>query len=287
MSKFARLLVVLLILAVVPSIYTQPVAAQEPGGGGSQRMFFEVDYFTYRAAFELADGTEAVVLRSSYKVNFLYQHHQPTLNEHYITVMMGFYFGKTMLGRSLVQNMTFDEIAFYPKWRDSAGYYHDLLNIYPVFTISGAMTDGRMFGGFLLIDNDAASQYIPMFGGYIVFDGLRITLIDGSVIDYSDSTFMIELEKRSNDVFPQNATLSGDDMDYTSNDGYIHINTMGAAQPVILLDLIIGITLIGTASVVVVLGVLHVKGRITLPIHRLRGTLDQESTPPQKSRSFE
>ncbi|MFW9918353.1 MAG: hypothetical protein ACFFED_02045 [Candidatus Thorarchaeota archaeon] len=280
MNRFAGLLVVLLVIAVVPSMYAQPVAAQEPGGGGMQRAFFEVDYFTYRAAFELADGTEAVVLRSSYKVNFLYQHHHPTLNEHYISVTMGFYFGKTMLGRPLVQNMTFDEIAFYPKWRNSAGYYHDYLNVLPVFSTSGAMADGKMFGGFLLIDNDALSQYIPMFGGYIVFDGLRITLIDGSVIDYSDSTFMIELEKRSNDVLPQNATLTGNDIDYTSDDGYIHINTMGAAQPVVLIDLILGIAILSTASLVVVLGVLHVKGRITLPISRLKGAFRHESTPP-------
>jgi len=275
-------MIVLLVLAVVPSMYAQPAVAQEPGGGGMQRGFFEIDYFTYRAAFELADGTEAVVLRSSYKINFLYQHHQPTLNEHYFTATMGFYFGKTLLGRPLVQNMTFDEIAFYPKWRDSAGYYHDLLDVTPVFTTSGAMMDGKMFGGYLLIDSDAISQYLPMFGGYIVFDGLRITLIDGSVIDYSDASFTIELEKYSNDVYPQNATLSGDDIEYTSSNGYIHINTMGASQPIVLIDLVLGLVILSTAGIAVVLGVLHVKGRITLPISRLRGAFDQGAVQPRR-----
>lgn len=284
MNRFARFVAVLLILVVLPSMYTHPVAAQEPGGGGMARAYFEVDSFTYRAAFELADGTEAVVLRSSYKVNFLYQHHHPTLNEHYFSVVMGFYFGKTMLGRPIIQNMSFDEIAFYPKWRDSAGYYHDLLNITSVFSASGVMTDGRMFGGIMLIDDDAVSQFISMFGGYIVFQGLRMTLIDGSIIDYGDSTFMIGLEKHSNDVVPRNATLSGDDIEYTSSGGYIHINTMGAAQPIVLVDLLLGITILGTASLVVVLGVLHVKGRITLPVHRLRGALVDPAVPHEKRR---
>jgi len=276
MSKFARLMIILLVLVVVPNMYTQPVAAQEPGDHMAQRAFFEIDYFTYRAAFELADGTEILLLRSSYKINFLYQHHQPTLNEHYITVSMGFFYGKTALGRPLIQNMTFDNFAFYAKWQNSAGYYHDLLDIIPVFSQSGSLADGKLVGGFMLIDGDALSQYIPMFGGYIVFEGLKITLVDGSVLDYSDTTLTIEVEKHSNDVFPRNATLSGEGVDYASSDGYIHINTMGAFQPLILIDLIVALTIISTAGVTVVLGILHLKGRVTLPISRLRTTLQRD-----------
>ncbi len=260
---------ILLMIAITPAMYAQPVAAQEPGGG-APRAFIEVGYFTYRAAFELEDGTEVVLLRSSFRINFLYQHHQPTLNEHYFTVSMGIYFGKTMLGRPLVQNMTFKEIAFYPKWRDSAGYYHDLLDSSPIFSASGTVVDGRLFGGYMLIDDDARSQFLPMFGGYIVLDGLRISLIDGSVIDYSDKILTIELEKYSNEVYPRNATLSSSTLDYYSEEGYIHINTQGTAQPIILIDLIIGLSLLSTASLVAVLGALHLRGMIELPLSRRR-----------------
>jgi len=266
-------MIILLVIAVVP-MYAQPVAAQEPGAGMAQRAFFEVDRFTYRAAFELADGTEVLLLRSSYKVNFLYQHHQPTLNEHYMTVSMAFYYGKTALGRPLIQNLTFDSMAFYPKWRNSAGYYFDRLDSIPVFSHSGTFEDGKMFGGFLLLDNDAISQYLPMFGGYIVFEGLKMTLIDGSVLDYSDTTLTIDVEKYSNEVYPRNATLTGDDVEYTSADGYIHINTLGVSQPIIIIDMFVALSILSTAGIAVVLGVLHIKGRITLPISRLRGIVN-------------
>jgi hypothetical protein len=281
-------MVVILVIAVGPTLLAQPVAAQNPEGpgvgGGMQRAFFEIDYFSYRAAFKLADGTDALLIRSSYRINFLYQHHHPTLNEHYMTVTLGFYFGKTMLGRSLIQNMSFEEITFYPKWQDSAGYAHDLFMDTPVLTISGPMTDGRMVAGSLLIDNDPISQYLPMYGGYLVITGLKLDLIDGSKIEVAD-TFYIELEKYSNEFYPRNATLTGENVDYDINEGYVNINDVGPSQFVVLLDLLLGIAIIGTTGVAVVMGVLHAKGRITIPIITRFAATVRGTYPPMKAQS--
>lgn len=280
MSRFARVMILVLVLVVTSGFYSQPVAAQEPGGGGPQRALFEVGEFTYRASFQLEDGTEALLIRSAYKALFLYQHHQPTLNHHYISVSIGFYFGKTMLGRSLIQSMSYDEIAFYPKWQDSAGYAHDLYLDTPAFSISGIMTDGRMVGGYMLIDDDAISQYLPMFGGTLVLSGLVLELIDGSEVSFGDEPISITLEKYSNEFHPENATLADGDVIYESSDGYIYINTAGSSQIVVLIDLIIGLAMIGTAGVIVLLGLLHLRGMVHLPISRIT-TMIRRPVPPQ------
>ncbi|MHA1906697.1 MAG: hypothetical protein ACW98Y_05350 [Candidatus Thorarchaeota archaeon] len=284
MRNFAKVMVLLLIVAIGPALLAQPVASQpqdpdsEPPGSGMERAFFEIDYFTYRAAFKLADGSEALLIRSSYRVNFLYQHHHPTLNHHYMSATVGFYFGKTMLGRSLIQNMSFDEVAFYPKWQDSAGYAHDLFLDTPLFTVSGPMTDGRMISGSLLIDDNALSQYIPMFGGYLTITGLKLDLIDGSEVTFDD-TFYIELAKYSNEHYPRNATLTGEDVNFDVSDGYVNILNVGPSQFIVLLDLILGLAILGTAGVVVVMGILHVRGRITIPIIS-RFAMSVRGTPP-------
>ena len=282
-------MLLILIIAVGPTLLAQPVASQPFGSdqepsGGIGRAFFEIDYFTYRAAFKLDDGSQALLIRSSYKINFLYQHHHPTLNFHYMSATIGFYFGKTMLGRSLVQNMSFDEVAFYPKWRDSAGYAHDLFLDTPVLSITGPMTDGRMVSGSLLIDGDALSQYLPMFGGYLVISGLKLDLIDGSKVAFDD-TFYIELAKYSNEHVPRNATLTGEGVDFDIREGYVNILNVGPAQLVVLLDLILGLAIIGTAGVVVALGILHVKGRITLPIISRMTAAIRNTSPPLSARA--
>jgi len=286
MRNFAQVMVIILVIAVGPGLLALPAAAQEgPGvGGGMERAFFEIDFFSYRAAFKLADGTDALLIRSSYKINFLYQHHHPTLNEHYMTVTLGFYFGKTMLGRPLIQNMSFDEITFYPKWQDSAGYPHDLFMDTPVLTISGPMTDGRMVGGSLLIDSDAISQYLPMYGGYLVISGLKLDLIDGTKVEIAD-TFYIELEKYSNEFYPRNATLTGENLDFDIDDGYVNIKDVGPSQFVMLLDLFLGIAIIGTTGVAVVMGILHAKGRITIPIITRLASTVRGTYPPLKAQS--
>ena len=95
-----------------------------------------------------------------------------------------------------------------------------------------------------------------------------------------NATLTIEVEKHSNEVYPRNATLTGDNVEYTSSDGYIHINTLGMSQPIIIIDMIVALSILSTTGIAVVLGVLHVKGRITLPISRLRGAVNPSE--PQK-----
>lgn len=85
---------------------------------------FEVDSFTYRASFLLTDGTEALLLRGRFEVFYLYRHHHPTVSEHVMSVTLGFYYGKTILGRQLLTNVTVDSLSFLPQWHDSAGYAH-------------------------------------------------------------------------------------------------------------------------------------------------------------------
>jgi hypothetical protein len=275
MDRLAEVMVVVMVLVVAPQLFAQPATAQEPGGA-PERLLFQVDDFTYRASFQLTDGTEAFLIRSSYKLTYLYQHHQPTISNHYISVTVGFYYGKTVLGRSLIRNISYSEIAFYPKWIDSAGYSHDWFPKTPVFSVVGPVSDGRLVSGYLLLDTDAKSQYLPMFGGTLVLSGLRITLIDGSVINYSSKQLDIELEKYSNDIRPKNATLSGADVVYSSSNGYIYIDTMGSAQPVVFSDLVVAIAILGAIGAVVVLGILHLKGKITLPISRFRSVMKKE-----------
>ncbi|MFW9956211.1 MAG: hypothetical protein ACFFD3_16825, partial [Candidatus Thorarchaeota archaeon] len=151
-------------------------------------------------------------------------------------------------------------------------YSHDLFLDTPIVSISGNMIDGRMVSDSLLIDDDAISQYLPMFGGTLAITGLRLELIDGSTVFFEDA-FYIELEKHSNEFYPRNATLTGTGVNYDVSNGYVNINTTGPSQTVLLIDLILGITMIGIAGLVTFLGFLHVRGRIVLPISRLTGAI--------------
>ena len=275
MTQHQRVLLVVLAVLVVQSTMVPSVIAQEEWAG---RALFDVGQFTYRASFQLEDGTEAFLIRSSYQITFLFQHHQPVIRQHFFSASLGFYFGKTMVGRPITQSVEFDSLAFYPKWLSSAGYSFNLLGDTPLVALENSVNDGQLAYGMMLIDNYAITKSIAMFGGTFVFSNLMITLDDGSVIDFGEEDLYIGVEQNNNEYTPEDAILlGGGNPEYDFETRMININT-GASIPIIVyLDLIIGYFLIGTGIVLLGLIILHIKGKIVLPIERMKGVLSRNT----------
>ena len=275
MSRPQNLLMIVLALLLIQGIMSPTVAAQNvepPSGIGS--AYFEVGLFTYQAKFTFDDGTPMFTLRSSYRANYLYQHHQPTINHHFLSITFGFFFEKTMIGRPMVQSLEFDKISFYPKWKNSAGYSFDLLGDIPLAEINGSIADGELVKDMRLIDNDAISRYLPMFGGTYIFMNLTVVLDDGEIVDFGENDIQISIEQYGNEFSPRDAVVSGgDDLEYETETRVVLINTQASAPFILLLDMILGIFILGTSGVIVILTILHLKGRIVLPLDRFKGVL--------------
>jgi hypothetical protein len=247
---------------------------------------YEVDAFTYRASLRLPDGTEGLLMRGSFTVTFLYEHHQPTVNELYMSVYIGFYYGKTMLGRSVVQSIKIASIAFYPKWYDSRGYPHDLYMVAPLFVLNDSIDDGQLTGGIFLMDGDAVSQYIMEFGGTVVIDKLAFVLGDGLEVPLAQDRVEIILEKYYNDYGPQAASLHDtDNLTFTSDSSMLTVTANGAAivPYIVILDTLVGFFLICTGCVLVLLIILHLTGRMKLPFGRMRTLFMHGSERPQST----
>ncbi|MHA1637059.1 MAG: hypothetical protein ACTSUO_00505 [Candidatus Thorarchaeota archaeon] len=278
MTLHQRFLLIVLAVLIMQSTMIPPVIAQEGGPEGSSRALIEVGRFTYRASFQLDDGTEFFLIRSSYQITFLFQHHEPVLRQHFFSASVGFYFGKTMLGRPIVQSVEFDSLAFYPKWLSSAGYSFDLLGDTPVVELGGAVNDGQLLHGMMLIDNYALTKDMAMFGGTYVFSNLIITLDDGSIIDFDEEDFHIEVSQNDNEYVPEDAILLGEgSSEYNFEPRIVNINTGTSVPTIVYLDIIIGYFLIGTGIVLLGLVILHLKGRIVLPIEKMIRVLSRNN----------
>ncbi len=263
----------LLVLVMMASAVPQNAAAASLDSNdtfGPELQVYEVDSFVYRASFKLSDGTEILLVRSTFSIYYLF-HPLPRVAEHYVSAFIGFYYGKTMLGRSIVSEVVIEEVAFYPKWSDIAGSNHDLLFGAPIFVLSESIADKELARGTILIDESPLSRYVQQFGGTLVFTGLKFVLEDGREITLSDDSIQIVLEKHYNDFLPREATLTGEDnVTYLSDENSINFTAQGSAPLLALLDLILAYTMMGLGVAIVIPGILHFKGRITLSTARLR-----------------
>jgi len=272
MSRPQNLLMIVLALLMIQGMMSPTVAAQDVEPPNVIEVgLIEVGYFTYKAKFTFDDGTELFTLRSAYRANYLFQQ---TKGYHFLSVSFGFYFGKTMIGRSVVQSVEFDKISFYPKWKNSAGYSFDLLGDTPVAEINGTIEDGEIVNEMMMIDDAAISRMLPMFGGAYVFTNLTVVLDGGEIVDFGENDIQISVEQYGNEFSPRDAVVSGgDDLEYETETRVVLINTQASAPFILLLDMILGIFILGTSGVIVILTILHVKGRIVLPLDRFKGVL--------------
>jgi hypothetical protein len=244
----------------------------------------EVDMFTYRASFRLPGGTEGLLMRGSFTVTVLYGGHDPPVNALYMSAFIGFYYGKTILGRPVVQSIRIGSIIFYPKWYDIGGQPHDLYMVTPLFMVNDTIEDGQLTGGTLLIDSDAVSRYVIEFGGTIVIGGLAFVLGDGLEVPLAQDRVEIVLEKCFNDYDPRAASLHDtDNLTFTSDSSMLTVTANGAAIVpfVVILDTLIGFFLICTGCVLVLLMILHLTGRKKLPFGRMRTLFMHRSERPQ------
>jgi hypothetical protein len=256
-----------------------PTAIAQEGPGIPNRTITDIGEFTYRASFQLEDGTEVFLVRSKFLITFLHQHSNPVLRQHFFSASLGFYFGKTMLGRPIAQSVEFDNFAFYPKWLSSAGEYVDLVDRVALIELPNSVGDGQLAYNMMLIDTHALTQNMAMFGGTFEFTNLRITLDDGSIIEFGDQDLQIEVIQNSNDYVPENAELfSEGNLEVDHDYNIIYINTGISVPLIVYVDLVLGYFLIGTGIVFLGLIILHRKGKITLPTDRLKGVFAR--TPP-------
>jgi hypothetical protein len=270
------MLTLIVVLGSSP-IYSQAAVNTESGSFHPDLQSFEMGAFTYRISFRLADGTEVLLIRGSWRLIYLYQHHQPTVTEHYISSFVGFYYGQTALGRRVVQNVHVEEAAFYPKWINSAGFEFDLLGISPLFHVNESIPDGQLAGGTMMLDREAISRYMAEFGGTFVFSGLEFVLDDGTEVILSEETIHVEIAKHQNDQFARAAEISGDsELIYESDSAIATLFAAeGAASLIVLVDLALLVSAWGLAGAFIILAILHRRGRITLPIGRLKTTMQK------------
>ncbi|MHA2085263.1 MAG: hypothetical protein ACXAEB_10030 [Candidatus Thorarchaeota archaeon] len=278
MRSHSKFLLVVFTLVIISGFMTPGAANIIDSPGPISYFFEEVDTFTYRMSFRMADGAEAFLIRSRYWVSYLFIRHEPPIRFHYISADVAFYYGKTMLGRSLVQDVSVENAAFYPMWDDSGGYSHDLLNEAALVSVNGTIRDGLRLSNTMLIDDNALSRNLPMFGGHFVFEGLTFTLNDGSEFVVEEGELQIELKKQTNDIKLLTPTLSGSEtQNYTSDSYTMIVNTAGLSPFIVLLDMFLAFTMIGTGSVIFVLLILHIKGKIKLPYAKVRGLLIRQT----------
>ncbi len=237
---------------------------------------FEIDVFTYRVSIRLPDGTEGLLVRGKFTVIYLYEHHQPTVTEHYMSVSVGFYYGETVLGRAVLQNVTCNSIAFYPKWHDSTGRLHDLYMTTHLFMFNDSIRNGQFVGEMLLMDPESASRYISDFGGTLVINGLTFVLSDGTEVVVTEGTIEIVLEKFYNDYAPAPAILGGSsNLTYSADSSMMIVAASGSASVpfIVLLDSLIVVAIVGTAGTLLILITLHLTGHVRLPFGRVRSRI--------------
>jgi hypothetical protein len=235
-----------------------------------------IDDFGYRLSFRLEDGVEIFSIRATFRVTYTYAQEIETVAEqffrrHNMYALVGFYYGKTMLGRPVIRDVLADYIAFYPKWHDSAGYPHDLLPIFPMFMLNDSIRDGQLVGTSILMDDESVASFISEFGGTFVFSGLTFVMSDGTEMLLSEEDVLVRVEKYSSELDPREAVLlSADSVTYSSDTDYFTATLIGFAPWFVAFDAVVAVLLWGSFSTLTVLGILHVKGRIKLPLHKLR-----------------
>jgi hypothetical protein len=236
-----------------------------------------IDEFGYRLSFRLEDGVEIFLMRATFRVTYIHSQmapetaSDPYYSRHNMYALVGFYYGKTVLGRPVIRSVIADYIAFYPKWRDSAGYPHDLLPVLPMFMLNDTIGDGQLAAITITLDDAAAASHISEFGGTFVFSGLIFVMDDGSEILVSEEEVQVRVEKYNNELEPREAILlNADSVTYTSGTDYFTATLEGAAPWLVVFDAVAAVMLWGSFFTFSVLAVLHTTGRIKLPLHKLR-----------------
>lgn len=282
---------VFLALAVI-SVISIPVAAVADTCN-VQPLFpklqsFDIDEFTYRASFRLPDGTEGLLMRSSFAVTYLYQHNCPPVSQLYMSVQMAFYYGRTMMSRPVLQNVSVGSIAFYPKWHDAAGHLHDTYMVHPLFVLNDTIGDGQAIGRTLLMDSRAFSRYVIDFGGTLVIDRLVFVLGDGLEVPLTQGRAEIVLEKYYNDFDSRAASLNSiDNLTSLADTSMIAVVANGNTfiPFIVILDGAIALSLFGTAALLILLTTLHLTGRMKIPLGRVRTLMHRPTSRRQQTQN--
>lgn len=279
-AKSAIILFGLLFACMFPIGYVEAASSARDGHYFRSYARENVDDFGYRFSFRLSDGVEAFLVRGSYWLQYSYSTdiNEIPIRRHTMYANLGFYYGKTALGRNIVQVISVDSVAFYPKWTDSAGYPHDLNNTTSMFMINDVIPDSAQVFTGMRIDEKSVSSYMPYFGGTFVFKGLSLVLVDGTEIAIGDID--IEILKYSNEIAPQ-ATLSSypSTVTFHADTEVLTATSAGTAPLIHVIDTVLAVIIMGTVGTLLVLGYLHRKGRIVLPLKKARSMLGRSGSP--------
>ncbi len=267
-------------LTLLLFLFLASTSAMQPVRAASNRVThrfhpnlqaFDVDTFDYHIAFDFLDNTTALLIRARFTMMYLYQHHQPTISQHYFSVLMGFYYGTTVLGRPIIQSAECDSLAFYPFWLDGMGIVHDLLFERSVISMTGTLINGRMIGGMILADPHVLTRYVVMMGGTLVISGLTIHLADGTAITLANKSISIFLLKRFNDHSPTAARFSGPNLTCRSDEHTLTVTVPSNSPIMIIVDSVVSAVLVGITAFALAVMALHRWGKIHLSVRKLGG----------------
>jgi hypothetical protein len=101
---------------------------------------------------------------------------------------------------------------------------------------------------------------------------------DGSEIHLSEENFQVRVEKYNNEIYPSAAVLQNtDSVTYTTDADYFTAILNGVTPWFVAFDAVMAVTLWGSFFVLAVLAILHIKGKIRLPLHKLRSIRSSNS----------
>lgn len=255
--------IVLVVIVIMP-IQISPVVASSVGTKVPPRQkvqVYEIDSFTYRIAITADNGIDLFLIRGTYQVYYHYQHHQPTVSEHHYFVLIGFYFGRTVLGRPLISNVSASQIAFYPQWQDATGVMHDLVGDHPLIMINDSISDQQIIGATMLMVRFPVSRYLPQFGGQWEIIGLNLTLTDGTRVEIPH--IQISLTKHNNNRLPVVTSFnSTSPITYSADNTRLAITLAVPASAIVIIDSIMLYSGTFLLASLFVLAIIRVRSRV-------------------------
>ena len=167
--------------------------------------------------------------------------------------MIGVFYGKSLFGRPLLQDLHATSIKFYPQWRDGAGRYHDHYNKTPLFVLNNTIADEFLLFYHLLMDDHSLTRYISQFGGIWEFTNLSLELDDKTTVTLGK--LEIQLIKLNNELTPESSLITvSQNYSHYSNNAMLTIDLGVTVTPWFFVDNILYI--LGVVSLPVLIALL-------------------------------
>lgn len=268
MLRFVSMVCLILILQVG---FISPVTQATRCSVGRERdpayYFIFMDSFDYIISFRFADGIEILRICGLFTMKYA---HPDALGEdnpqHRLTVTLGFHYGKTLLGRSLVKTMLVNSCRFLARWCSSLGDVHNQMMDDPMILISESIPDAYEETVTLVTDSNAKTRSVILFGGRLILDGLVIVLKEDIEINLAESMVNISMERNSVEETSTGQIHCDFNVSYAADSERIIVYLPGSAPSIHMVDLFLSVIITGVGLLVAIIMILKIRKRMTMKI---------------------